>query len=61
MASVYFSGLRPAEQAEIQSRFGELTEVLDINLSRIDGELSYALPNLSTLRTESFAVVSKLA
>jgi hypothetical protein len=56
-----FSGLRPAEQAEIQSRFGELTEVLDINLSRIDGELSYALPNLSTLRTESFAVVSKLA
>lgn len=41
-----FSGLSPAEQAEIQPRFGELAEVLDINLSRIDGELSYGLPNL---------------
>jgi hypothetical protein len=41
-----FSGLSAAEQAEIQSRFGELAEVLDINLSKIDGELSYGLPNL---------------
>ena len=57
-----FAQLDSIEQAMIAfiDVSNEAAEELLI-VSRIDGELSYALPNLSTLRTENFAVVSKLA